>query len=92
MVFCWGKHIKKCFPEVDTGKRLRQTRERMFHRSKHMKGHVVKDSLLIICIYWSALHCIFELHLSGLHREKCTKKKKNSDGVLKFLATPSGFG
>jgi len=37
MVFCWGKHVKECFPEVDTGERLRQTRltetdtgERMF--------------------------------------------------------------
>ena len=25
MVFCWGKHVKKCFPGVDTGERLRQT-------------------------------------------------------------------
>jgi hypothetical protein len=24
-------------------------------------------------MYWSALHCIVELHLSGLHIEKCTK-------------------
>ena len=24
-------------------------------------------------MYWSALHCMAELHLSGLHREKCTK-------------------
>jgi hypothetical protein len=35
MVFCWGKHVKECFPEVDTGKadswrniRLKQTQER----------------------------------------------------------------
>ena len=52
----------------------------------------MKDSLLTTHMYWSTLHWIVELHLSGLHREKCTKKKKNSDGVLKFLATPSGFG
>jgi hypothetical protein len=25
-------------------------------------------------MYWSALHCIVELHLSGLHREKCTRE------------------
>ena len=25
MVFCWGKHVKECFPEVDTGERLGQT-------------------------------------------------------------------
>jgi len=23
MVFCWDKHMKECFPEVDIGKRLR---------------------------------------------------------------------
>ena len=33
-----------------------------------------QDSLLTTHMYWSALHCIVELHLSGLHREKCTKK------------------
>jgi hypothetical protein len=30
MVFCWGKHVKECFPEVDTGERLRQTFEGTF--------------------------------------------------------------
>ena len=34
----------------------------------------MKDSLLMTHMYWSALHCVVELHLSGLHREKCTKK------------------
>jgi hypothetical protein len=24
MVFCWGKHVKECFPEADTGERLRR--------------------------------------------------------------------
>jgi hypothetical protein len=24
-------------------------------------------------MYWSILHCVVELHLSGLHSEKCTK-------------------
>jgi hypothetical protein len=28
-VFCLGKHVKECFPEMDTGERLRQTREGM---------------------------------------------------------------
>ena len=31
MVFCWGKHMKEGFPEVDTGERLRQTPEGMCH-------------------------------------------------------------
>jgi hypothetical protein len=31
MVFCWGKHVKECFPEVDTGERLRQTGKGTFH-------------------------------------------------------------
>ena len=29
MVFCWGKHVNDCVPEVDTGERLRQTHEGM---------------------------------------------------------------
>ena len=33
----------------------------------------MKYSLLMTHMYWSDLHCIFELHLLGLHREKCTK-------------------
>jgi hypothetical protein len=57
--------MKECFPEADTG-------ARMF--CEHMKGYVMKDSSLITCIYWSNLHCMVELHLSGLHREKHTKK------------------
>jgi len=31
MVLCWGKHVKECFLEVDTGKRLKQTCEGTFH-------------------------------------------------------------
>ena len=58
--------MKKQFTEADTG-------ERMFCQSKHMKGHVMKDSLLMTRMYWSTLHYVFELHLSGLQREKCTK-------------------
>ena len=33
----------------------------------------MNDSLLTTYMYWSALYCIAELHLSGLHGEKCTK-------------------
>jgi hypothetical protein len=39
-----------------------------------MKGHMMKDSLSTTHMYWSALHCIAELHLLGLHRETCIKK------------------
>ncbi|EDL29764.1 mCG148019 [Mus musculus] len=34
----------------------------------------MEDSLLTTCMYWSALHFVVELHLSGLHREEQTKK------------------
>jgi hypothetical protein len=34
----------------------------------------MRDSVLAAHLYWSALHCIVELHLSGHHREKHTKK------------------
>jgi hypothetical protein len=83
MVFYWGKHVKQRLVKVDTGKRLKQTcegkfheadtGERMFCQCKHMKEHVMKDFLLMTDMYWCALLCIIELHLSGLHREKCTK-------------------
>lgn len=33
----------------------------------------MKDSSLTTHMYWSALHGIVELHLSGLHRQKRTK-------------------
>ena len=46
----------------------------MFYLSKYVKGHVRKDSLLTTRMHWSALHCVVELHLLGLHREKCTKR------------------
>ena len=39
-----------------------------------MKEQVMKDSSLTTHKYWSALQCLDELHLSGLHREKHTKK------------------
>ena len=46
----------------------------MFCQIKHVKGHVMKESLLTICLHWSILHCLVELYLLGLHREKNTKK------------------
>jgi len=64
--FCWGKQVKKCFAEADTG-------QRMFCKSQHVKGHVRKDSLLMTHTYQPALHCIVKLHLSGFHREKHAK-------------------
>jgi hypothetical protein len=61
MVFCWGKQVKECFPEVDTGERLGQISERnvfaeadngredVLLKQAHEKAH---DEGL----YWSALH------------------------------------
>jgi hypothetical protein len=34
----------------------------------------MRDSSLMICMYWSTLQCIVELHLPELHWEKHTKK------------------
>ena len=28
MVFCWGKHVKECFPEADTGERMNVAKAR----------------------------------------------------------------
>jgi len=33
----------------------------------------MKEFSLMTCMYWSAVHYIVDLHLSGLHREKHTK-------------------
>ena len=65
---------------MNTGERPRQTQEG--HRREdvlHVKGHMMKDSLLTTCMSWSALHCVVKLHLSGLHEEKCTIKKKKKE-------------
>ena len=35
---------------------------------------MMKVSLIMTSMYWSALHCVVELHLSGLHRQKGTNK------------------
>jgi hypothetical protein len=84
MVFCWGKHVKECFPEVDTGERIRQTHEGTFHWSRHRRenallkqarerthdeGFVTKDTHVLVHL---TLHSWDAL--AGLHREKCTKK------------------
>jgi len=61
----------------------------MFCQNKHVKGLVMKNSLLTY-MYWSTLHCVVELHLSGLHREKLTKKTSGS--VLQFLAASVDLG
>jgi hypothetical protein len=45
----------------------------------------MKDSLLTAHMYWSALLCVVEMHLLGLHREKCPKKKKTSGDVLQVF-------
>jgi hypothetical protein len=44
MVFCWGKHVKECFPEVDTGERLRQTRN-VWLKQTQEKGCSAKASM-----------------------------------------------
>ena len=34
----------------------------------------MKHFVLMTCMFWHALHCIVELHLSGFHREKGMEK------------------
>ena len=65
MVFCWGKHVKKCFPEVDTGERLRQTHEGMFCWSRHRR----KDVLLKQACgrTWNEGFFVNNMHVSELH-------------------------
>jgi hypothetical protein len=65
--------MKEYLAEEDTG-------ERIFGYSQHVKGHVEKHLLIMTHMYSSDLHCVVELHLSGLHREKGSKK--TSSGVL----------
>jgi hypothetical protein len=68
MGFCWDKQVKECFPEVDTGERMDVL------LTQACEGHVMKESLLMTTMYQFALHFIVEFLLSGLHREKHTKK------------------
>ena len=49
----------------------------------------MKDSALMIHMYWSSLHWVGELHASGLHRGKRTRK---TGGVLQFLDASSDAG
>jgi hypothetical protein len=50
-----------------------------------MNGHMMKGSLLTTGMYWSAIHRAVELHLSGLHREKCTNATKTKNKKLLVL-------
>jgi hypothetical protein len=74
MVFCWGKNVKEHLAEAETS-------ERIFCKSKHMKRHIM-DSSLTAHMYWPTLHCVGELHLLGLHRQKCTKKNQKTKKTL----------
>lgn len=60
-----GRLMKEHLAEADTG-------ERMFCSGKLVKGHAMKGTLLMTCMYWSTLHCIVELHLSRRLGKKCT--------------------
>jgi hypothetical protein len=57
-----------------------------------MKGHMMKDSLLMKHMYWSVLHYVVELHLLEFHREKHTKKKKNLLAVCCSFLSLFRFG
>jgi hypothetical protein len=59
--------VKERFAEADT-------RERAAVLMQACKRTHDKDSSLTRCTSRSPLHCIAELHLSSLHREKRTKK------------------
>jgi hypothetical protein len=68
IMFCWGKHMKECFPEVDTGERLRQTCEGTFGWSRHRRqdvllkqacertcdGFIANDTLGLVCLTLSS--------------------------------------
>jgi hypothetical protein len=72
MVFCWGRRVKECFAEADTG-------ERIFCYSRSMKGCMMSrrnirmtlqtvgalthPSSLTMHTYRFALHCVVELRL-----------------------------
>ena len=84
------------FPELDTGKRLRQTHEGMLHSSRHRREDVLlKQARKRTCdegsfannthVLWSALHCIAELHFGGDSIERNTPKTP-SGGMLWLLA------
>jgi hypothetical protein len=84
MVFSWGKHVKECFPEGDTGERLRQTPESKFHWSRHRwKDALLKQARARTREEFFANTTRALVHLTlcdwapyvGLYRiENCTKK------------------
>ena len=61
MVSCSSKDVKECFPEVNRcerkGRHVKEhlaeadTGERIFCYSKHVKGHGMKDSLIMTHMY-----------------------------------------
>jgi hypothetical protein len=72
---CWRKHMKECSPEVDTNVKLGQTREGMFHWSRHRRedglleqthertcdeGFFADNTHVLVF-----LHCVFEIQLVG---------------------------
>ena len=44
-IFPGGKHVKECFPEVDTGERLRQTCEKKTEADTRERGCSAKASM-----------------------------------------------
>jgi hypothetical protein len=92
--------VKERLAEVNTGERLRHTREGKFSRSRYRRRVVpLKQAcertcdegfFTMTCMCWSALHCVVELHLSGLHRGTHTKKLLWC--VLAFFAASSDLG
>jgi hypothetical protein len=62
-----GRLVKEHLAEADTA-------ERIFGYSQHVKEYVEKHLLIMTHMHWSDLYCVVELHLSGLHTEKGSKK------------------
>ena len=49
-LFCWDKHVKEYFPEVDTGESLRQNHEGMFYwQRQKTKDVLLKQAYERIC-------------------------------------------
>jgi hypothetical protein len=38
MVFCWVKHVRECFPDVDRGERIRQMHEETSPKQTKERG------------------------------------------------------
>ena len=70
MVFCWGKHVKECFPAVYTGKGLRQSREWTFLWSRHRREDVLLKQIHEITrdkgFFANSTHMLVHLTLLGL--------------------------